>query len=219
MQLVDANQVGMEVNTFFLNYPGYDGTTWFVLGICDTGQRVNQTGQGQMSEEQEHDGDDPQGPGQCGEGEGHHDNPDDLSQTISLKMQDELNKCGTPGEGDLHVYFSSWRVMMAGKTSANLNFADMDLLQDKSVVKHLFELKSHKTWMLDFLREILGAAADTALEAANVIKFHMALSGVYSSRAENHRDHPPIAVNNIRCMNCMSSEEEAHSATFNKLEL
>jgi len=211
--------VSIEVNVFFKYYPGYDGTTWLLLGVCDTGQRANLAGQGQRSQEQEHDGDEPQGSGHSGDGECHHDNLDDLSQTIPLSMQDELNKCGIPSEGDLHVYFSSWRVMMASKTSLNLNLADVDLLQDKSVVKHMLKLEGHKSWMLDFLSELLGAVADTAGEIPNVIKFHMALSGVYSVPAEQHRDHPPLAVNNILCMNCISNKEEAQSATPNKLEL
>jgi len=186
MQLVGANNMGVEVNAFLVSYPGAEGRTCCLLGICDTGRRVHHA-PAQVEGEQMDGGDGQQG-------------PQSSSSTSSSSIEHNL---GDPAEGEVCMLFSSWRVIAGSKQLGNLNNASVDLLLNELVMEYMLQRRSHTMWIQDFLTEIMECASDVLVAGPYVIRFHMAYSGVYSSLApaEGCRDRPAAIINNIRCMN------------------
>jgi len=212
MQLEDAHGVGIEVNTFFFKHAGFDGTTSYLLGMCDTGRRVHR-----VPVQSDHHAGGTLGPQPNHQDVQPDDDLDDVSQTRCIRdqvsIQSDLGQCGVPENGDVNLLFNSWTLWVQYGEPPDSRTVEIDLLQHEQLMKHMLELRGQMIWMQDLLTEILQSVTDDMLENRCLVKFHLAFGGVYSVPGVAVRldDQRAAVINNLWCMNFMDNPAGART--------
>jgi len=115
-----------------------------------------------------------------------------------------------PDEGDVHMFFSSCRMLIHGREPPKERFIEVDLLQSEVLLQHMLELSGYRMWLQDTLTKTLESTEDEVLEQPCAVKIQISLGVVYSIPVpvKRHDGHPVAVVQNVTCVNFRNSRDD-----------